>query len=65
MYFESMSRRGFVQKSVASLVAAGFPLWFAKETVAAQEAKKTRNSQWSSDGCNWHWQSSKQGSGDL
>jgi len=44
MYFDSMSRRGFVQKAVAALVSAGYPLWYAKETVAAQEAKKTRNS---------------------
>ncbi|MEY4945425.1 MAG: hypothetical protein RIR22_126, partial [Planctomycetota bacterium] len=40
MYFDSMSRRGFVQNAVAALVSAGYPLWYAKETVAAQEAKK-------------------------
>lgn len=42
MYFDSMSRRGFVQKSVAALVSAGYPLWYAKETVAAQEAKNRK-----------------------
>jgi hypothetical protein len=39
-----MSRRGFVQRSLGTLAAAGLPPWYAIQFVAAQEegkAKKT------------------------
>ena len=36
----NLSRRGFLAQSVGGLVAAGLPIWFAKEIVAdAQQAK--------------------------
>jgi predicted dehydrogenase len=36
---ETMSRRGFLERSVGSLVAAGLPLWYASQVVAAQQEK--------------------------
>jgi len=35
----NLSRRGFVQSSLAALVATGLPVWYAKEIVAADEKK--------------------------
>lgn len=34
----NLSRRGFMQHSVAALTAAGLPLWYAREVHASQEA---------------------------
>lgn len=40
MHPDTLSRRGFLQQSTATLVGAGVPLWFAQEIVAAQDSKR-------------------------
>ncbi|MFL5339866.1 MAG: Gfo/Idh/MocA family oxidoreductase [Gemmataceae bacterium] len=40
MFRGTLSRRGFLQRSTLALAAAGVPVWFAREVLAAEEDKK-------------------------
>jgi predicted dehydrogenase len=40
-----LSRRGFIQRSLAGLAGTGLPVWFAKDVVAAAEIEQARQQQ--------------------
>jgi len=59
---ENLSRRGFLQRSLTGMAAAGLPLWYARETLASdEEAAKARAKK---IGPNDHIQIGVIGSGD-
>jgi len=41
----TLSRRGFIQRSLTGLAASGLPVWFAKEVVAAAELEQAQQQQ--------------------
>jgi len=41
----TLSRRGFIQQSLAGLTATGLPVWFAKDVIAAAELEQAQQRQ--------------------
>jgi predicted dehydrogenase len=43
LHRESLSRRGFLQGSLGALTAAGLPIWYGKQLIAAEEKQAAAN----------------------
>ncbi len=52
LYRETLSRRGFLDRSVGGLMAAGLPAWYAREVAAAAQAQAPADAKAAKSGAN-------------